>query len=292
MKTIENEISKAILNCAKSKKATGLIKCEASDGSTGYTGSISYGYFIKRKYDACQLIDVTNKNNLCEMLSNLRDASAKSKGGPWYRLNIRIKNSEVFFDYFFENEPFSSFNDIERDMHGNIPGFIKEKYFNSEIIALMSDAEVDFCLNYFVPTQMKNGNGINPVLLEIYATLDWESDVNNGTMNQYFGRDMDYSTDIPRVDLYEKVICGLNAIGMHDAAKLFEESISLFSHLYPEIDEVRKRLGIKQIEFNEDSDIMTRYHYLREGFEKHRVDFIRKNIKSLEVISNSVNSKN
>lgn len=263
----------------------GLIKCEASSGSSGFTGSVETGWFQRHRHDITELLDTPQRPSpsLFELLANLREASRSLPFGPWYRCNIRIQSRDrIEFEYYWENGPQSSIKDLERDIHGDFPQFVLERRFDRELVSYLTDFELNNCLLFFVPTRVVLNQPVTDPLMEIFATIEWQSDINNGGTNQYFARDHEPMTGLPRGPLYEMTHRGLIRIKHAAAAALFEESIALYAHFYPRVEQARLSMRISPLPQQDQSDILDRFYALQDSLDDARATYIRQRIAELE----------
>jgi hypothetical protein len=118
--------------------------------------------------------------------------------------------------------------------------------------------------------------------MEVYATLEWQCDVNNGTMDQYFARSHDTMTGWKRSTLYGVTYRGLFRIQHKIAADMFAESIALYAHFHSGVEEARIELGIPAVPKQERSDIMARFCAISASIDAARTRYIREHIVDLE----------
>ncbi len=166
-------------------------------------------------------------------------------------------------------------------MHGGLPSFILRARFDREIIANVKDHEISDAIMRFVPSEIERGGTVEPELLGLYGTVDWQSDSNNGSLNQYFARRRDPYGGLDRSLLYPATLKGLELIGHAPAAKLFRESISTYSHFHPWVENVREQLGIPKISSPDDSNVVSEYWDVEETLDQLRTAYVRKNIDQL-----------
>ncbi len=266
MNTIESKIVELLRSSAAAPLPGGMIKCEAADGVVGFKGAAVKG---------------PAGESLSPLLADLRQASEATPQGPWYRCNIVQDGPHIRFDYFWESTPFMSIKDIEPDLNGNVPSFVFERRFDQRLIDEISDVDVDNSLLFYVPARTRRGQVISVPLLEVYATFEWQSDVNNGALNQYFARSKDPLTGMDRLPLYGHAYKGLQRIGHEQAASLFAEAVALFAHFYPKVEEARALLGIPAVPKQEESDIMGRFFELEPTLAPARVAYMRAHMAEL-----------
>lgn len=283
MKEIEAKISSLIRRRIAGSRPVGLIKCDLGGGTTSATGEVETGLFRRKKEDADGIISGPNEpSNFFDLLRQLREASFSLPNGPAYHCNIHIKNAEISFQYFLENAPFSSIKELELNVHGKVPDFVFSRRFDPELVRAISDFEVNDSLLFYVPARAAKVLPVTDALMEVYATLEWQCDVNNGAMDQYFARDHDTMTGWERSVLYGVTYRGLLRIQQEEAARLFAESIALYAHFHPRVEEARVGLGISAVPKQEHSDIMDRYYAIERSIESARVRYIREHIADLE----------
>ncbi|MBI3384484.1 MAG: DUF4375 domain-containing protein [Aquabacterium sp.] len=267
MKHIESRIVELLRSSSAAPLPGGVIKCEAADGVVGFKGPAVKG---------------PKGDSLSSLLAELREASEATPQGPWYRCNIVQDGPHIRFDYFWESTPFTSIKDVEPDLNGKVPSFVFERRFDQRLIDEISDFDVDNGLLFYVPARARLGQAISAPLLEVYATFEWQSDVNNGALGQYFSRSTDPLTGMDRLPLYGHAYKGLQRIGHEQAAKLFAEAVALFAHFYPKVEEARALLGIPAVPRQEESDIMDRFFALEPTLGPARVAYMRAHMAELE----------
>lgn len=288
MHKVEQEIKDIFARANLGTWAEGQVKCDMSGGSVGYTGSIKSGLLKKTKSD---ITEVLNKLNLeygkdfGSKLYELREESKKETLGPIYHCNINVKCKNVEFEYFWEGTPFQSLSEIEPDINGSLPNFIYERMFTKELISYVDKWELDSAIFMFVPAQ-KQRNGVIPEdLLDMYALIDWQSDTNNGGLNQYFARDVDYFGCFNREELYPRVLMAINKVNHQIAQNLYSEAMALYSHFYERVDRARDAMNIAPVEKQEESDINDRYFQMYDELELKRRDFVKEH-SELYAVSN------
>lgn len=286
MKAVETKIAELLQSRMPGPQPKGLIKCEAGSGSTGYSGSIEAGAAATRKkLDFSEILNALPSKGLefSDLLLDLRELSKREPDGPWYRCNIRIDGSRVAFDYFWQGAPFSLVRELEPNIHGTVPHFVFEQRFDRDLVEQLSDFDLNQSLFLYVPAQLNAGRTVPPPLLEIFAMVDWLSDVNNGTMDQYFAREYEgFTGRLARAELYEKTWHGLQRIGHEAGAALFAESIALYAHFHSRVEKARTEMGIPAVARQEKSDIMSRYYGMLDSIEAANVAYIRQHIGELE----------
>jgi hypothetical protein len=286
MEVIEYKIRNKIVKADKGIWPEGEIKCQMSDGSIGLTGSWTSGLIKKEKRSATKLFDDEDQDDsFTDLLYELRSASEKVESGPIYRCNILFKGNKVDFEYFYENAKFDSLAELESDMNGNLPNFIFERMLTKDIIAHIGDWEIDSAIFMFVPEQKKRGGPIPDILLDMYALVDWQSDTNNGGLNQYFARDCDYFGCYDREELYPRVLKAIKLVPHKASEDLYQEGIALYSHYYNRVNRAREVMEIPEIPKQEESDINERYFNIYSDLEKVRRQYVKENAEKYEVSS-------
>ena len=285
MRAIEAKIANLLRSKVQGARPSGVIRCDADDGVVGYTSSIESGLLMRKKSSLDDLLGDSAKNTLdfSDTLLELRESSKAQPLGPWYRCNIEIRPiGKVSFTYFWEGTPFSSVSELEPNLHGGVPHFVFKHRFDRALVGELSDFDVGGCLLFYVPARVSANKPVSEPLLQVYCTLEWEGDVNNGAMDQYFAREHEPMTGLPRSGLYEKTYRGLQRIGHEQGAALFSESVALYAHFYERVELAREQLKLPAVPRQEQSDIMSRYYALQQSIEAARVAYIRERIDELE----------
>ena len=278
MRKVEQEIKDIFAKADLGVWAEGQVKCDISGGSVGHTGSIKSGLLKKTKRDITEILeklDLEYGEDFGSKLFDLREESKKEKHGPIYRCNINVKGKNIEFEYFWEGTPIQALSEIEPDINNSLPSFIYERMFTKELISFLDKWEIDSAIFMFVPAQ-KRRNGLIPEdLLDMYALVDWQSDTDNGGLNQYFARNIDYFGCFDRKELYPRVLRAIKKINHHIAENLFSEAIALYSHFYERVDRARAEMDIAAVEKQEESDINDRYFQMYDDLESKRRDFVK-----------------
>jgi hypothetical protein len=159
--------------------------------------------------------------DLFELLRSLREASRQDPYGPYYRVNIHIRPfGTINYEYFWENSPIASLAEVERDIDGLVPDFLFKRRFDRGIVEELSDFGINNCLLFYVPARLVENKPVSKSLMEVFATVEWQSDMNNGGPNQHFARDHEPMTGLPREELYTITYRGLKRIKHQAAAAL------------------------------------------------------------------------
>jgi hypothetical protein len=284
MQAAESKIRDLLRSRINESRASGLIKCDAGEGVAGFSGSIETGWF-RRTQDVTTLVGYRPDENVSfsDLLLELREASREEPQGPWYRCDIEIGHgNKIRFRYYWENAPFTSVKDLEPDLHGGVPHFVFERRFDRALVAELSDFDLNSSQLFYVPARLQAGKPVSTPLLDVFATLEWQSDVNNGAMNQYFARDHEPMTGLPRAELYAPTHRGLVSIGLPNVAAMYADSIALFAHFYDRVEKARQEMGIPAVPRQEESDIMKRFYDIESSLDRARVRYIREHIVELE----------
>jgi|CXWL01.1.fsa_nt_gi hypothetical protein len=278
MRGIEDSIKQLIRRKFAGERPTGLITAWSSDGSVAHIGTIELGSISRKEIDVVEaFFSGNNDQKLGSLLQELCDSSQSAPDGPWYHCEIRVyPDWNIEFEYFWERTPFNSIEELQKDVHGSIPSFVFKTRFDETLIAEMSDFDINRGIIYYVANEHSAGRSVSRSLLELFATTDWQGDVNNGAMNQYFARRNEMEIGMPRSDLYPLVHAGLLRIGATEAAAIFSESLALYSHYYPEVDVARSNLGVAALPMQEESDIMDRYYDVAPQLDSLRAAYLRK----------------
>lgn len=257
-----------------------------SGGSVGHTGSIVSGLLKKTKRDITQILDKLDLEygeDFGSKLFDLWEESKKESIGPIYRCNINVKGKNIEFEYFWEGSPFQSLSEVEPDINGSLPSFIYEKIFTKALIAHVGKWELDSAIFTFVPAQKQRNEAIQEDLLDMYALVDWQSDTDNGGLNQYFARDVDYFGCFDREELYHRVLRAIKKVNHKIAEHLFSDAMALYSHFYERVDRARVSMDIAPVEKQEESDINDRYFQMSDDLESKRRDFVKENPEQFAV---------
>lgn len=282
MRSSEARIEALLRAHIRGRRPKGSLRCSATDGSIGFTGAVETGLLFRQRQEILDLLDPAPEPDLSDLLFELRKASRARPEGPWYCCHIEIDGGDMRFRYAWENAPFASIKELEPDMHGHVPSFVFRRRFDRALIDELSDFEVGSALLFYVPARIEAGKPVSGALLDLYATLDWQSDVNNGALDQYFARDRDPMTGLPRGPLYAATLRGLRVMGHEVAAALFAEAIALYAHFHARVEEARVELGIAPVPRQEESDIMGRYYDLNASLDAARTVYIRAHAEALE----------
>ena len=272
----EVAISASIL-AAVGDQPYGQFLVDADDGSIGATGSIESGW------PARTVIGVHNlPDGFLDLLRKSFDASKEQSQGPWYHCKIHVHHDRaVSYQYSWQGAPYSSLSDIQRNSRGGFPSFILRSRFDKELISQLDDIDASTAILFYVPASIKRGIFVPQTLLDLYATIDWQGDSNNGSLNQYFSRDRDPYGGLDRAELYPATLRGLESIGHTEAAKLFREALSVYSHFYERVDLARTQIGIPSIQSSDDSDVLNNYWSVEKALDKLRADYVRSHIEQL-----------
>ncbi|WKD26751.1 DUF4375 domain-containing protein [Halomonas sp. KG2] len=288
MHKVEKEIKAIFGRADLGIWAEGQVKCDMSGGSVGYTGSIKSGLLKKTKSDITETLnrlDLEYGEDFGSKLFELREESKRESYGPIYRCNINVKGKNIGFEYFWEGAPFQSLSEVEPGINGSLPNFIYERMFTKELIAHVNKWELDTAIFMFVPAQKQRNEVIPEDLLDMYALVDWQADTDNGGLNQYFAREIDYFGCFDREELYPRVLRAIKKVNHQIGENLFSEAMALFSHFYERVDRAREAMDIVAVEKQEESDINDRYFKMYDDLELKRCDFVKQH-SELFAVSN------
>ena len=157
--------------------------------------------------------------------------------------------------------------------------------FTKELIAHVNKWELDTAIFMFVPAQKQRNEVIPEDLLDMYALVDWQADTDNGGLNQYFAREIDYFGCFDREELYPRVLRAIKKVNHQIGENLFSEAMALFSHFYERVDRAREAMDIVAVEKQEESDINDRYFKMYDDLELKRCDFVKQH-SELFAVSN------
>jgi hypothetical protein len=282
MRGIEAKIVRLVRSRIPGDKPVGRIECEVCDDSSGYHGTIEVGWPKRKKRDVVKALDREGADGTFDnLLSDLREASRVHSLGPWYRCNIVVGPDGCEFQYFWEGQPYTSIRELEPDLNGYVPGFVLKRRFDAQFVEEIKDVEVNNCLISYVPERLKKKPVTEP-LLELFATADWQWDLDHGGMNRYFSLDHEPMTGLARSEFYPRTLRGLRRIGLEAAAAIFAESLALYAHFYTRVEDARQALGVAPLPKQAESDIMGRYGELERSIEPARTAYIRRHIAELE----------
>lgn len=176
-----------------------------------------------------------------------------------------------------------SLNELALDENESVPSYVYRQRFDASLVAELSDFEVNAGIATHVQDRLAAGRPVSTALLELFATIDWEGDVNNGGLDQYFARRHSDISGRARGELYPLVHAGLQRIGAIEAAALFAEAIALHAHFHPEVEAARVAMGIAALTRRDESDIGGRYYRFQPELDGLRATWLRRHPEALEV---------
>jgi len=274
----EQEIRAILAKAELGIRPEGQVKCGMSSGSVSHTGSVVSGLFKRTKNDITHILkqlDLKSGEDFRSKLFDLREESKKEPLGPIYRCNINVKGRLIEFEYFWESSAFNSLSEIEPDINGSLPSFIYERIFSEELISHVDKWELDSAISMYVVAQMQKNKDVPEELLDMYALVDWQSDTNNGGLNQYFARDVDGYGCCDREALYPRVLRAIQHINHSAAEEHFSEAVALYSHFYDRVNRAREVMQIAPVERKGESDINDRYFQICDELESKRREFVK-----------------
>ena len=272
---------------AQGANAAGEIRAEAGEGGgVGDGAAFDVGDedrhrvdFASPEFEAAQ----GGAPSMGDLLEELRAASKQDEKGPWYYLIAQARpGAPLQFEYFLERDPLQSIGQLRLHEHDFVPSYVYRQRFDAALVAELSDFEVNAGIGVHVPDRIAAGKPVSRALAELMATIDWEGDVNNGGMDQYFAHDHSDYTDEDRASLYPLVYAGLERIGAQDAAALFAESIALWAHFHPRVEAARDAMGIAAVPRQDESDIGGRYYDYQPELDRLRAAYVRAHPEILE----------
>jgi hypothetical protein len=268
------------------EQPVGDIRANAENGELGsYQGAVMVGTNTRRQVDLTQLASDrgSGADRLYEHLRRLLDASSSVPQGRWYHLIVEAReDGTIHFEYFRENEQLESIAQLKLDQYGFVPAYVYVQRFDPGLVAELSDHEVNAGIASHVPARLAAGKPVSPELMELLATIDWEGDVNNGGLDQYFAREHSDYTGAPRRGYYPLVRAGLKRIGADGAAGIFDESIALWAHFHPRVEAARASMGVAPLPRREESDIDGRYYLHSKDLGRLRAAYVRAHPEILE----------
>ena len=271
---------------AQGANAEGEIRAWAGEHGVGYGAAFDVGDEDRHRVDFASPEFAAAHGNarpMDELLGELRVASQHSDEGPWYYLIAQARPGvPLRFEYFLEREPLQSISQLRLDEYDFVPSYVYRQRFDAALVAELSDFEVNAGIGVHVPDRIAAGKPVSRELAELLATIDWEGDVNNGGMDQYFAHEHSDYTGEERASLYPLVRAGLERIGAHEAASLFAESIALWAHFHPRVEAARAAMGIAAVARQEQSDIGERYYLYQPELDRLRAAYVRAHPEILE----------
>jgi Domain of unknown function (DUF4375) len=269
----------AALRAMTGARPSGALSVEADEGMIGFSGAFEGGLLRRKTFDTTQLPD-----ELPELFSQSYDWSKTQRGGPWYTCTVSADPRAGFsYAYDWQGDAIGDLSRLTKSVNGGVPGFILRTRFDRELLALVDDHEISTAILYFVPAELARGRTVAPELFQLYAVVDWQGDTNNGSLNQYFARAHDPYGGLDRAELYPATLQGLALIGHADAAALFRESLSVYAHFHPRVEQVRARLGLPTISSPEDSNAINAYWDVEATLNDLIVAHVREHIDRLVV---------
>ena len=273
MKQVESDIAEFVIAAADERTAKGRVQCHASPEHVGLGSSSEHPGDDQELYRA-----LSGNRDFLRLLRRSWEESQNCELGPWYSSIIELQNSrEVTFTYFWEQTPFNSVKELRTNSHGGLPLFAFKKRFDRALIDELSDDEADVALCVHVVAAIQSGVPVAEALKELWATAEWQCDVERSEFNHYFARMHDPAAiRIPSVEFHSLALRGLKRLGHTEAESLYSEAIALYAHFHPHVEQTRVALGLPQIPRTEYSDIMDRYWDIRDSIEPARVQYLRR----------------
>ena len=264
----------------------GELRAKLDDDVNSFSGSMEVGGTPRRKVDlgSLQSDPKRGERDFFDLLRDIRRASRQQAGGPAYLVYVVARaGGETSFEYFLEGVPLESIRDLRLDEFEFVPAAVYRQRFDARMLAELSEFEANAAISSHVPARLAAGRPVSPALVELHATIDWEGDVNNGGMDQYFARKhAEDDTGRPRSEMYPLVWAGLKRIGADEAAALFAESIALWAHFQPEVEAARVGMGIPAVPRQDESDIGGRYYQFQPDLDRLRAAYLRAHPEVLE----------
>ena len=289
VKDIEDRIKQELTRLPGPKRA-GMLEAYF-DGHVSFGGQLKYGIVsLGRLVSIAKALDrpVTDDNSLSILLSELAEAAKHSPNGPWYALDVTIKNKTCDFKYYYMNDPELTVQNVKRTQFGRLPEFLYVKHFNKELVDAADENDIFYALENIVHKATERDVSLHEDMLDFYAIYDWITDVRNGYWGQYFGRVTDSweTGKYSRKEMYGRVIRGLNTVGETETADLFKDAIGLYSHLVEFVEEARVELGIPKPKEPNDDELNEKLSWFDD--RDHQIEtavgaHIRDNIDRYEI---------
>ena len=278
MELFEQQI-KAALDTNFGRRASGNIDVGLEDGAASYSGDFKVkSIFAKETVKEAGEYFEEQNIDLFKLISELRKRSSAGKRGPIFRMKISLVKGKVNFQYYREEDDFSSIEDIPKNSFGSIPLFVYRKAFSKELIQATDTHKMVIGQSAFVQSLIKAGKVVPEFHKLFYSLSDLIGDVNNGGFNQYFERRITWDTaQLSREGLYTDVDAALALIDLVEAREIFREALAVYAHLYERVDAARQTLGISAIEKQETSDLDSRYYSILSELEERFGAYIKAN---------------
>jgi len=284
---IENSIKNLIFSGNLGKFPNGEISCDFGRGYVGHKGDWTSGLFKKERRCITELLDQLKNadgDDFSDLLFKLKKISTELERGPIYHFDIKFKGKKIDFKYFCTGDNFNSINELIRTNNDTLPDFIYERMFNEELISCVQGYEIEHAIFSFVPAYKARKGEVSEKLLNLYAVVDWQSDTDNGSLTQYFSRNIDCFGCYPRKELYSRVIKGLELLGYHEAIELFKDAVVLFSNFHKTVESTRKQLEIEPASRQIESDIDGRYFEIYDEIHKKLRSYVKEHACELSII--------
>jgi len=244
-------------------------------------GGTSFKLIRRRRFRKDKRIDSLKLKganpSLSSLLGKLRAGPDKSRG-PAYHCRIELAGENVSFHYWYEADAIADRGTIQRNIVNTTPAFLYDHLSFEELLDLVDGAyELDDLIDTYVSRRLSGAKTVPELLLDLYALLDWQGDMDNGSVNQFFARNTDLAGHLKREDLYPRIDRALATIGHQAGRAYFRESIALFAHFFPRVEAAREALGIRAVPRQEQSDIASRYHEVRDEVVEARYKYVCEN---------------
>ncbi len=288
-KKAEQEIERLLGKLPGRPKRRGHIRLSFSkSGDISRSGSFKYGRFrANKEMDIHDALATTCKNDwdYLRLFTDLFEASKSEPHGPIYSAEISIENKIFSFQYWWMNDPELTPTTVRRTERGDIPSFMFIKHFNKQLLDLVDDDQVFYCLEDVIYTSIEKNIAPHTDLIDYYAVYDWITDCLNGSWDQYFGRVTDgWSTgEFSRKEMYKAVVRALSKLDAPKALHLFEEAIGIYANISSYVEEARADMNIVKQPEQDEYDIFGRFSDIHEYVQFEIVQMIRGKIAEYEI---------
>ncbi len=183
-------------------------------------------------------------------------------------MDIAIDGKRIGFEYFWENAPFESLEELKPPIRGKTPDFLFKQRFDGELIAFIDDHEIDTAISVFVANRRKNGQSVPESLLDMYALVAWHRTVVSEGFMQHFADLESVSQPLPVVEWYERTARMLSKLDQPDVLDVVKLSLGLYSSLYAAVEPIRVALGINKVTEIDENDLYERFGAVESAIQK------------------------
>lgn len=263
MENTEVDLREFIREQIKVANPRGVIECDAR-GS--FAGQVEAGRFRRSPYDFVAMLDKDRAIGgggpsweFSELVRQLHEASCAHAFGPFYRLDIKLEGKKIGFEYFWENEPYESLDELRPPISGKTPDFVFKQRFDEALIAFVDDHELDTAISQFVAERRNSGRDVPDALLDMYALISWHWTIVSLGFMQHFASLEEVKQPLPVVEWYERTIRALLKLDQSGAIKVVELSVGLYASLYRTVEPIRSALNFGRVSEIDESDLYERF---------------------------------